>query len=274
MGSYDSYEWDEIRPIRSVSGGRSFNISDSLRQHLRDEGRVDDVATQYNFNSEPFDTIVAFDVTGSMGPYIGYVRETTEYFAKGLIKLLDTRVGFVGVGDHCDGPNMLQYAQPTNDLNLIKNNINSIRNTSGGDAPEAYECLFKELRQWNYEHPTIMFLIGDSIPHNMAGFPVSLDNGCPDKVNYKEELRGLKKKLKSFYFINVGQDQLMADLQKNLVDSDEYHINMKEAWNSTNVLMSLVMKEVGELDQWMDVLEIQRGSERKDEILQIIGGGV
>jgi hypothetical protein len=273
MGSFDSEEWDEIKPVRSISGERRFSLSRELKEKLAQDENLADLATDYEFPAEKFNTIIAFDVTGSMRPYINYVRQTVEYFATGLVKLLDTKVSFIGVGDHCDGKYMLQYSEPTNSINDIKDNIDSIVNTGGGDTPEAYECLLKELNTKEYDKPTLVFMIGDSVPHNMPGWPAHADNGCPDHVSYKEQLDRLTGKLKAFYFISVGNDSLIKRLHSNLVVSPEYKIDLREAYNMTNVLMTLVMKEVGCEEKWLDLLEIQRGKERREEIQDIVGGG-
>jgi len=50
-----------------------------------------------------------------MTPWVENVQEKMEYLAVGLLKLMDMEVGFIGVGDHGDGRNMLQIKLPSAD---------------------------------------------------------------------------------------------------------------------------------------------------------------
>lgn len=265
MGSYEgSSDWDDVPSPAEVQ-----RFSPAAAAKPREEGELEGMDLSRRA-SKPLTLILAFDTTGSMRAWIQNVREKVAYLAEGLFKLMDIRIGLIGVGDHCDGDFMLQPHAPTTELADLHKSIRQIRGTSGGDYPEAFECLFKHLNEdprWTYDVPTVLVLITDSIPHGMSG---AGDAGCPDNVDARAELAKLGKKLKSFYLVNCGSHAAATAVQKTLVKSDNYFLELKDFRRLTNLVMALCMDEVGELDFFMDLLEKQRGKDRRAEVLALL----
>ena len=207
MGSYSgSSDWDSLP---STGDAQRFSPT-AAKPAEADEGLVVDAARA----TKPLDLVMAFDVTGSMRAYIQNVREKVDYLAQGLFKLMDVRIALIGVGDHCDEPFVLQSHPLTKKIEDIRKAVHDIRSTSGGDYPEAFECLFKHLNEdakWKYDRPTVLVLITDSVPHGMSG---AGDAGCPDGVDARSELDKLMKKLKSFYLVNCGNHEASIRIQK------------------------------------------------------------
>lgn len=267
MGSYaGSSDWDDLP---AATDSARFAPKPVAKPAEESEQLADLGAGQRS--SRPLDLVLAFDTTGSMRPYIQNVREKIDYLCQGLFKLMDVRIGLVGVGDHCDEPYMLQRFGLTTDLPAMQRAIYEIRSTSGGDYPEAFECLFKDLNEnpmWPWDRPTLLVLITDSVPHGMSG---EGDAGCPDGVDARQQLALLSKKLKSFYLVNCGNHEAAIRIQKTLVKSDNYFLQLPDFRRLTNLVMAVCMDEVGELDRFMEILERQRGPERKAEVLKILG---
>lgn len=267
MGSYaGSSDWDDVP-----------SVTDAARFAPRPAGapatpveKEEELAVDGARRTKPLALILAFDVTGSMSPWIQNVREKVDYLAQGLFKLMDVKIGLIGVGDHCDGPFLLQPHPLTGDLEAVRRSVNEIRSTSGGDFPEAFECLFKHLNEdprWTWDRPTILVLITDSVPHGMAG---AGDAGCPDGVDASAELARLQQKLKSFYLVNCGNHEASIRIQRTLVKSDNYFLQLDNFRRLTNLVMAVCMDEVGELDLFMDMLEKQRGKDRRAEVLALL----
>lgn len=215
----------------------------------------------------PLNLILAFDTTGSMRAYIQNVREKIDYLCQGLFKLMDIRISLIGVGDHCDGEFMLQPYAASDRLSDLQRAVHDIRSTSGGDYPEAFECLFKFLVEdprFTYDIPTVLVLITDSVPHGLSG---AGDAGCPDQVDARAELARLLPRLKSFYLVNCGNHAQSIAIQKTLVKSENYFLQLNNFRRLTNLIMAVCMDEVGQLDYFMDILEKQRGKERRQEVL-------
>ena len=171
---------------------------------------------------EPLEADFVFDTTGSMSLVIDKVRSHIEQIGSELLgteKSLEGRV--IGVGDHCDARD-LQYAgvtilgdygqdnPVTKDMRELKNQISRIVNTSGGDTPEAYECMAYDLaariRGDKTAHPNkkhVVVFFGDASPH---GAKVGGDNGCPYQRG-PQQLAVLVAMADHTYFVECGSGQ-------------------------------------------------------------------
>jgi len=263
MGSYSgSSDWDDLP---SSTDSATFAPKPAVKEKDADD---EPLAVTPQGDKKPLDLILAFDTTGSMRPWIQNVREKIEYLSEGLFKLMDIRISLIGVGDHCDGQFMLQIHDFTHSLDDMKKAVHDIRNTSGGDYPEAFECLFKKLNERSkFDRPAVLVLITDSVPHGMSG---EGDAGCPDNVDAREELKTLMTKLRSFYLVNCGNHEASIRIQKTMVKSENYFLQLTDFRRLTNLVMAVCMDEVGELDYFMGLLEKQRGKDRKQEVLSLL----
>jgi len=271
MGSYSgSSDWDEL-PSAADAARFAPRAADGKAGGGADgAGEDETVAAESGARRGPLDLILAFDTTGSMRPYIQNVREKIEYLAQGLFRLMDIRIALVGVGDHCDGALMIQSYPFTEKLDDLRHAIHEIRGTSGGDYPEAFECLFKRLNDdatFHTERPTVLVLITDSVPHGVSG---AGDAGCPDRVDARAELAKLLARLRSFYLVNCGNHAATVEIQKTLVRSENYFLQISNFRRLTNLVMAVCMDEVGELDFFLDLLEKQRGKDRRDEVIGLL----
>ena len=149
------------------------------------------------------DVYVVFDTTGSMEAYIGEVRENLAQVTDAILgEKSGTRLSINGVGDHCDGGNMLQMYALTSDAAEAQGSIDSIAMTDGGDAPEAYECaalaLAKRLPAESAGRKRAVVLVGDSVPHGM------IDQPCENGVDYATAFEALKTLCDGFYLVGCN----------------------------------------------------------------------
>lgn len=265
MGSYEgSSDWDDL----PAAGDAARFVP--ARTETPSPSDDEPLTLTRGAAEKPLDLILAFDTTGSMRPYIQNVREKIDYLAQGLFKLMDIRIGLIGVGDHCDEQFMIQAHPLTEEIKDLQRAVHDIRGTSGGDYPEAFECLFKHLNEdprWRTERPLVLVLITDSVPHGMSG---EGDAGCPDGVDARVELGRLLQRLRSFYLVNCGNHEASIRIQRTLVRSENYFLQLTDFRRLTNLVMALCMEEVGELDYFMDLLEKQRGKDRRQEVLTLL----
>jgi Mg-chelatase subunit ChlD len=286
MGSYSgSSDWDDLpsaadakrfapRAARTPAGASPAGAApgrETARAGRRDRADEEAMLEVGARRPGPLQLILAFDTTGSMRPYIENVREKIEYLAKGLLRLMEIRIAILGIGDHSDGHYMLQVFPLSDVFEELKRSIDSVRDTGGGDPPEAFECLFRHLNEespYDFSTPTVLVLITDSVPHGVGG---AGDRGCPDRVDARAELARLQRKLKSFYLVNCGAQEEAVRIQKTLVRSENYFLQLDNFRRLTNLVMAVCMDEVGELDFFMDLLEKQRGKDRREEVLALLG---
>jgi hypothetical protein len=224
--------------------------------------------------TRPIDLIIAFDVTTSMDPYIENVREKIAYLVEGLLKLMDIRIALVGIADHTSA-RLMQTFPFSRNLEELRRNIQSMEIHLGNkDYPEAYECLFHHLNHdpmWATDRPVLLVLIGDSVPHGLGYVSQQFSElGCPQKIDARAELATLLGRVRSFYFVSCGNDQQAIRIQKTLVRSPNYHLQLDNFRRLTNLLMAVCMDEVGELDYFLDLLEKQRGRDRRAEVLALL----
>jgi hypothetical protein len=121
----------------------------------------------------------------------------------------------------------------------------------------------------DYDVPTVLILITDSIPHGMEGYAGD-DDGCPFGVSWQDELDVLRDKLQKVYLVTCAHDGEIVALQRRIVGENAL-IRLENLWRLTNLIMAICMNEVGDLEYFMSVLEKQRGPERKREVLSLLG---
>ena len=172
----------------------------------------------------PLYAFIAYDVTGSMEPYIQIVRNNIQAVGKELFdKETGINLAIWGIGDHSDGRNWQQTNEFTSNQRTLEEQIGGIIPTNGGDTPEAYECAFRELAQAASEvkarHPQskiATIFIADSIPHGMEGSRYG-DSGCPHQVDYRVTLPHLKATTDLFYLVGCSEEREMERLQRTLI---------------------------------------------------------
>lgn len=133
------------------------------------------------------DIIFSFDTTGSMTSCIADVRRNIEKIANKLFdEIPGLRIGLVAHGDYCDDEKLITKLDFTNNKDDIKKFINDAPNTFGGDYPEAYEFVLREVRGFSWRSDAAMksvVMIGDAPPHDK--------NENPEKIDWREEVEKL-----------------------------------------------------------------------------------
>ncbi len=276
MGSYaGSSDWDELPARASSETFRPQPTSAPTAAKGAAPGPAEEPAEEAldgrdgPAQRKRLNAIFAFDTTGSMTPWVENVQQKMEYLAAGLLKLLDMELTFIGVGDHGDGRNMLQIKPPSRDVGALQRCIRELVPTDGQDTPEAFECLFRVLNAGEYHVPTVLIVITDSIPHGMSDF-AGEDDGCPFDVSWQDELDLLRDKLQKVYLVSCATDDKIIALQRQIVGENAF-IRLENTWRLTNLIMAICMNEVGDLEFFMSLLEKQRGPERRQEVLQLLG---
>ena len=135
------------------------------------------------------DIVFSFDTTGSMFSCIGEVRTGVKDMVNRLFRDVDNlRVGVVCHGDYCDLHSTYLYKQIdlTDSSSSIIDFINSTGNSGGGDYPEAYEYVLREVQKmsWRPEAARALVMIGDAYAHEA--------NANSDKINWRDQCDALK----------------------------------------------------------------------------------
>eukprot|EP01132_Coremiostelium_polycephalum_P001169 gene1169-1480_t len=158
--------------VKGSSGSSSSSPSPDSQQQadqLQPEFNKDEFLSHFTENSisNDVEVVFCFDTTGSMNAVIVEVRKKIEETITRLMKEIPLiRIGIMAMGDYIDSYT-LKSIDLTNDVNKLVKFINSVKSTSGGDEPEAYEYALHKAKfmSWSKHTSKAFVMIGDSPPH-------------------------------------------------------------------------------------------------------------
>jgi len=134
------------------------------------------------------DVAFSFDTTGSMYPCLEEVRTKLQEIVTRLLKdIPNIRIALIAHGDYCDHQTYVAKALDfCTDSQKLSKFAQEVQKTGGGDLPEAYEYVLREVQNlsWDPNHSKALIMIGDEIPH-----PPSYTT---EKIFWKDELAKLR----------------------------------------------------------------------------------
>ena len=147
-------------------------------------GHIDKPTIVENRNT---DIVISFDTTGSMYPCLAEVRRNVTNMTERLFREIPSlRIAIIAHGDYCDKEKVITQLDFTTDQNAIKNFIQNAPSTSGGDYPECYELVLRNVKSLSWRSDASMkslILIGDAPPHEK--------NENPEKIDWRYEAESL-----------------------------------------------------------------------------------
>lgn len=146
------------------------------------------------------DVVISYDTTGSMSSAIGQVRRNVKATIDRLFTdIPGIRIGLVAHGDYCDEKSsyLMKHIDLTTDKQELITFIEKVGNTGGGDYPEAYEYVLREVQKfkWSASDVRALLMIGDAYPHEK--------NENPHKIDWRDEISELKNMGISIYSIQA-----------------------------------------------------------------------
>jgi Mg-chelatase subunit ChlD len=148
----------------------------------------------------PVDIAIAIDTTGSMGSSITQAQEDARRLVRN-VKTFAPNVNFaiVQFRDKNEVPDYKIEQAMTADSAAVETALNRLSAGGGGDNPEAYTLVFREIREgpvgWRTGSRKIVVVIGDAEPHGAgsAGYAGCADTTSdPWSLSLSGELAGLK----------------------------------------------------------------------------------
>ena len=134
---------------------------------------------------------------------------------------LKVKVGFVAYRDVQDGKLRFDVTEFTDDIELVKNNIDKQQATGGGDFPEDVQGGFnKALKlKWSSDSVKMAFHIADAPGHGKEICDIG-DNhpkGSPDGFKIQDQMREFAKREIGFTFVKVNDscDKMIKVMQEN-----------------------------------------------------------
>ena len=175
-------------------------------------------------SKQQLDLCLILDCTGSMYSWIKRSKDTLYAIIEEVRKSnegLKVKVGFVAYRDVQDGKLRFDVTEFTDDIELVKNNIDKQQATGGGDFPEDVQGGFnKALKlKWSSDSVKMAFHIADAPGHGkeICDFGDNHPFGSPDGFKIQDQMREFAKREIGFTFVKVNDscDKMIKVMQEN-----------------------------------------------------------
>jgi hypothetical protein len=199
-------------------------------------------ATSSTDSVKKTDIVISFDTTGSMYPCLAEVRRHTTAMTERLFREIpDLRVAIIAHGDYCDGPKVITQLDFTDTQEEIKNFIQNAPSTSGGDYPECYELVLRNIKSLSWRFDATMkslILIGDAPPHEK--------NENPHKIDWREEAESLKNRniqVFSVQCLNHGNSEAFNFYADVAEITNGYHVFLDQFSFIKDMIQAICFKQ-------------------------------
>ena len=195
--------------------------------------------------STSYDVVISFDTTGSMSQCLREVRRKVQEITLRLFKEIpNIRIGIVAHGDYCDEKSsyLMKHVDLSTDSGKIVEFIQNVGDTGGGDFPEAYEYVLREVQKldWSSDSMRALVMIGDAYPHAKE------DN--PHKIDWKEEVQEIKKMAINIYSIQAldsGNGKSYTFYKQMAQETNGYHLKLDQFSYINDMLMAVCFHQMG-----------------------------
>ena len=192
-----------------------------------------------------YDIVFSFDTTGSMSQCIKEVKRKVKEVVERLFKEIPgIRIGIVAHGDYCDKDEsyLMKHIDLSSDSEKIIKFIGSVTDTYGGDTPEAYEYVLREVQKfsWNSESMRALVMIGDAYPHEK--------NDNPEKIDWKEEVEEIKKMGINIYSVQAlqfGNGKAYTFYKQMSLLTNGYHLMLDQFNMMNDMMLAICFHQLG-----------------------------
>ncbi|XP_060554256.1 uncharacterized protein LOC132715283 [Ruditapes philippinarum] len=152
---------------------------------------------------DAFEIAFSFDTTGSMYSCLEEVRKRLREMVQDLKRTIPgIKIAIFAHGDYCDAGStyVTKYVNFTNDPNTLCNFVSNVGGTGGGDTPECYELVLREVQEnlaWSTNSQKSLVMIGDAPPHEKS------ESQNYRRLDWKEEIERLRKMDIKVYAVQV-----------------------------------------------------------------------
>lgn len=195
--------------------------------------------------SNSYDLVFSFDTTGSMSQCIQEVkRKVKEVVQRLFTEIPGIRIGVVAHGDYCDKETtyLMKHIDLSSDSQKIIDFIGSVTNTFGGDTPEAYEYVLREVQKfsWNSDSVRALVMIGDAYPHEK--------NDNPGNIDWKEEVEEIKKmgiNIYSVQALHYGNGKAYTFYKQMALLTNGYHLMLDQFHMMNDMMLAICFHQLG-----------------------------
>ena len=221
------------------------------------DGEINTSVTEVTNNKT--DIVISFDTTGSMYPCLAEVRRNTTAITERLFKEIPLlRIAIIAHGDYCDGDKVISQLDFTTDQEAIKQFIQNAPSTSGGDYPECYELVLRNVKSLSWRSDASMkslILIGDAPPHEK--------NENPHKIDWRDEAETLKNRniqVFSVQCLNYGNKESFNFYSEVAEITNGYHVYLDQFSYIKDMIQAICFKQYNQEHLEQFEKEVQEGS--------------
>lgn len=197
-------------------------------------------------STDKYDVVFSFDTTGSMSSCIGQVRRSIKDITKRLFKEIpNMRIGIVAHGDYCDKDRtyLMKHIDLSSDADKIIEFVNTVGNTGGGDYPEAYEYVLREVQKFGWDSLAMrsLVMIGDAYPH-----PVDKN---PEKIDWRVEVDEISKmgiNIYSVQALNSGKGESYTFYKQMASKTGGYHLFLNQFSHIADMFIAICLKHLSD----------------------------
>lgn len=209
--------------------------------------------------------VFLIDNSGSNRNISNALKKASGYFTAN-IGVIDpnSQIAFIYFSDHYDEEKIMQkidFVSPNEEGDkIIHSTLRKIKGASGGDLPEAIECVLHEAANIDFgdvkeKH---LYLVTDVVAHGMGmdQFEDVKDDGCPLQRQWKKELLNAQKVYDSIKVVACGDDLEVVKLQEkfitdskrlpyDLIDLSNIKVEKLRQGLTANALIFLIARNQG-----------------------------
>lgn len=196
--------------------------------------------------SSKYDIVFSFDTTGSMSACINQVKKNLKSLVERLFRdIKDIRIGIIAHGDYCDENTtyLMKHIDLTNDVEKIINFVTNVTSTCGGDYPEAYEYVLREVQKfsWSANKMRSLVMIGDAYPHSVETSKY--------KIDWRHEVDELNKMNINIYSVqalNSGRGESYTFYKQMALKTNGYHLFLDQFMYITDMFIAICYNQVSQ----------------------------
>ena len=219
---------------------KSFEVSATV------DTQAERIAMSFSTPPAALEIVFSFDTTGSMYGYLEEIRGRVQDLIQRLqADIPAIRVAVMAHGDYCDAATsyVTKFLDLTTDAASLCDFVRNVGGTCGGDSPECYELVLREIRtqlSWSPGSRRAVVLIGDNLPHE-ANYPQNTL-----KIDWKEETRALAAESVTIYAVQCGNHRHADAFYQTLaVATGGKRLQLADMTSLFDLMMAVCYRESG-----------------------------
>lgn len=191
----------------------------------------------------PLEVVFSFDTTGSMCRWLDELRGRIQDMIQRLqADIPGIKMAVFAHGDYCDTDiYVTKWTDLTDNIVELCNFVKNVEQTAGGDEPECYELVLRQVRtelSWTPGSRRVLVLIGDDNPHEPE------DDANKDKIDWRDEVKALAQDALAIYGVQCGHNAYADKFYQGIsLATGGKHLRLEDFGSLFDTLMAVCYRE-------------------------------